>query len=50
MDIVVREDGTFQFHHRVPCEGGVALTDSFQSGSYISAETAEAAARLKFKL
>ena len=52
VDIVDRYDGTFQFHERVfaqgsdDCDAGVEYT----SGVYISAETAEAAARKKFKL
>jgi hypothetical protein len=49
VDVIARQDGTFQFFHMVPCIGDPTAT-RFESGVYISPETAEAAARLKFKL
>jgi hypothetical protein len=48
VDIVKRPDGAFQFVHRPLGSNDEAA--GFESGAYISAETAEAAARLKFKL
>ena len=48
-DLVKREDGAFQFHERIRRPDGI-WEFGFQSGTYISAEAAEAAARLKFKL
>ena len=50
VDIVARQDGAFQFFHRTPCDDKSARAVCLESGTYISAETAEAAARLKFKL
>ena len=50
MDIVARHDGAFEFYHRIPSAEINTSAFGFQSGMYISAETAEAAARLKFKL
>jgi hypothetical protein len=50
VDIIARPDGAFMFFHRVPCEADSSLTDVFESGVYISAQAAEAAARQKFKL
>ena len=50
VDIMRRQDGTFHFYHRVPCDGKSLSAIQFESAVYISAETAEAAARLKFKL
>ncbi|HZV20731.1 MAG TPA: hypothetical protein VE986_04215 [Hyphomicrobiales bacterium] len=50
VDIVARADGSFRFYER---GAGSALDPAsvrFESGSYISAESAEAAARLRFKL
>jgi hypothetical protein len=42
--------GTFRFYHRARCEEKSLAAIHFESGMYISAEAAEAAARLKFKL
>jgi hypothetical protein len=49
VDIVARKDGNFQFILRAPCEDGNSSA-KFESAAYVSAEAAEAAARLKFKL
>jgi hypothetical protein len=49
VEIVARLDGTFQFIHRTPARGDTIPVPQ-ESGPYISAETAEKAARLKFKL
>ena len=48
VDIVGRSDGTFQFIHRRPCNDNTSAPTSFESTTYISAETAEAAVRQKF--
>jgi hypothetical protein len=50
IDIVARSDGTFRFYERVPESDLRPPTVHFESGSYLSADAAEAAARLKFKL
>jgi hypothetical protein len=50
VEIVVRLDGMFQFIHRTPARGDDTTPVPQESGPYISAETAEKAARLKFKL
>jgi hypothetical protein len=49
VDIVSRLDSTFRFYHRNPC-GDTLASVRFESGSYISAAAAEAAARLKFNI
>jgi hypothetical protein len=48
VDIMRRPDGAFQYVHRAHAGSGDAA--GVESGAYISAETAEAAARLKFGL
>ena len=48
VEFVARDNGFFQFYHRFPC--GERGSQKFESAVYISAETAEAAARLKFNL
>ena len=52
LELVLRADGAFQFHERsfpAGSQDGVP-TLLYGSAAYISAETAEAAAREKFKL
>jgi len=46
VEIVARQDGTFQFYHRAPCQDDRLSAERFRSAVYISAETAEEAARL----
>lgn len=52
LEIIARHDGTFQFHEHGPSLGSKdgLPTFLFSSGVYISAQAAEAAARLMFKL
>lgn len=50
VDIVARADGSFRFYERVAGSDLAAASVRFESGSYITAESAEAAARQKFKL
>ncbi len=52
VDLVARYDGAIQFHERVsfPGSDNCVPGSEFSSGVYISAETAEAAARLKCEL
>lgn len=50
IDIVSRADGLFRFYERATNAELGAPVVHFESPSYISAATAEAAARLKFKL
>ena len=50
VEIIHRPDGMFQFLYRKPCNDNINYTPTFESGTFISAETAEAAARQKFKL
>jgi hypothetical protein len=52
VDIVARDEGTFQYREWIfnsPTDTGV-LTLGFQSGLYLTAEAAEAAARIRLKL
>ena len=50
VDIVGRQDGSYQFIHRHPCNDNISAPTVFESSPYISAEAAEAAVRQKFKL
>jgi hypothetical protein len=50
VEIMRRLDGMYQFIHRKPCNNDHSLSVPWESSPYISAETAEAAARLKFNL
>jgi hypothetical protein len=50
VDIVGRRDGTYHFFERVPYDDYQHTVLGFVSGLYVTAEAAEAAARVKFKL